>query len=160
MEDLSGKTALVTGASRGLGKGIALVLAEAGCDVVVNYRSNAAAWYPQGPRSLAFAAGVSSLAADADVDSSVLLGRFGYEMALIGEGALRHSQRLIAHSDLVEGQAIAFAQADQVLVGEELYAGAAYLDGTAFEQGSVFALDVLRWLAIMGILVAAIQAAI
>lgn len=39
MEDLSGKTALVTGASRGLGKGIALVLAEAGCDVVVNYRS-------------------------------------------------------------------------------------------------------------------------
>jgi NAD(P)-dependent dehydrogenase (short-subunit alcohol dehydrogenase family) len=39
MEDLSGKTALVTGASRGLGKGIALVLAEKGCDVIVNYRS-------------------------------------------------------------------------------------------------------------------------
>ena len=37
MFDLNGKTALVTGASRGLGKGIALCLARAGADVVANY---------------------------------------------------------------------------------------------------------------------------
>ncbi len=42
MQQLSGQTALVTGASRGLGKGIALVLAENGADVVVNYHANAA----------------------------------------------------------------------------------------------------------------------
>jgi 3-oxoacyl-[acyl-carrier protein] reductase len=35
--------ALVTGASRGIGRGIALALAEAGHDVVVNYARNAAA---------------------------------------------------------------------------------------------------------------------
>jgi len=35
--DLSGKRAIVTGASRGIGKGIAIALAQAGCDVVVNY---------------------------------------------------------------------------------------------------------------------------
>ena len=39
MRDLSGQTALVTGSSQGIGRGIALVLAEQGADVVVNYRT-------------------------------------------------------------------------------------------------------------------------
>jgi NAD(P)-dependent dehydrogenase (short-subunit alcohol dehydrogenase family) len=39
MHDLTDQTAIVTGASRGLGRGIALVLAEMGADVVVNYVS-------------------------------------------------------------------------------------------------------------------------
>ena len=37
---LKGKIALVTGASKGVGKGIALELAKAGCDVAVNYRGD------------------------------------------------------------------------------------------------------------------------
>jgi len=39
MHDLKDQVAIVTGASRGLGSGIALVLAEMGADVVVNYMS-------------------------------------------------------------------------------------------------------------------------
>lgn len=37
---LKGQKALVTGANSGIGKGIAIELAKAGADVVVNYRSN------------------------------------------------------------------------------------------------------------------------
>ncbi|HCQ39862.1 MAG TPA: hypothetical protein DIV39_11965, partial [Verrucomicrobiales bacterium] len=37
--DLSGKTAFVSGASRGLGKGFALALARAGADLVISSRS-------------------------------------------------------------------------------------------------------------------------
>ena len=37
MSDLSGKAALVTGAQQGIGKAIALALAQEGADVAINY---------------------------------------------------------------------------------------------------------------------------
>lgn len=40
---MANRTALVTGASRGIGRGIALELARAGCRIAINYAGNAAA---------------------------------------------------------------------------------------------------------------------
>jgi 3-oxoacyl-[acyl-carrier protein] reductase len=66
---LSGRVALVTGGGRGIGKAISLALAEAGCDVAVNYVSREAdarttvdAITTTGRRALAVAGDVSKSA--------------------------------------------------------------------------------------------------
>lgn len=63
--ELAGRVALVTGSSRGIGRGIAIGLAEDGADVVVNYRKDAdaaaevvAAIQKMGRRAVAIGAGV------------------------------------------------------------------------------------------------------
>jgi 3-oxoacyl-[acyl-carrier protein] reductase len=43
MQDFKGQTALVTGASRGIGRAVALQLARSGADVVIHYNTNKSA---------------------------------------------------------------------------------------------------------------------
>lgn len=68
MTTLSGRVALVTGASRGLGKAIALALAGAGADVAVNYRAQAKAAHAVCQSILAL--GRKAIAVQADVSLS------------------------------------------------------------------------------------------
>ena len=68
MDDLRGKVALVTGSSRGIGRAIALALAQAGADLAVNYISRSA---PAREAEAAIVqAGRRAIAVQADVSKS------------------------------------------------------------------------------------------
>ena len=113
-----------------------------------------AQWLPQGPRSMAFAAGLTATMAVEQPSAHILAGSFGPELALILDSAERQGQGSFAVSDQLEGQAIAYAMADEVLIGEQLFSAAAYLSHESTARADALAQDVWRALliALMAIL--------
>lgn len=77
---LAGKTALVTGSTRGIGRATALELARSGANVVVNYRGSAEAAHDV--QSLIEEQGGKAIAIGADVSQSAEIDRL---FATIGE---------------------------------------------------------------------------
>ena len=75
---LQGKYALVTGSSRGIGRGIALKLAEKGVNVAVNYRQNKEA--AEATLAEVRRLGVSGLLVQADVTQPDQLSRLFSEV--------------------------------------------------------------------------------
>jgi hypothetical protein len=95
----------------------------------LSHFSNASVrWYPEGRRSLAFAAALMTMQADDKVSGNVIVGQHGLELALILDAAHRHGRKTLAMSEQLDGQAIAYAMADEALIGEELFAVAGYAD--------------------------------
>ena len=98
MSDLEGKVALVTGASRGIGRAVALALARAGTDVAVNFRTreNEAVEAAQmireiGPRSAIVQADVSR-AQDVDCLVSSVEAQLGPIAILVNNAGISRPQ--------------------------------------------------------------------
>jgi hypothetical protein len=118
------------------------------------YSSTNARWYPGNGRALAFAAALTASVSDDQVGTNVFAGNFGAELALAAGAAARRNQRIVATSTLLEGQAVAYVMSDERLIGEEVFAAGAYLGGSASQIAGIVTLDVLRWVLIIGILLA------
>jgi hypothetical protein len=100
-----------------------------------------------------FAAGILPIIQDEQVSSNVMIGDFGSEAALINDVADRHNAQTVAGTDNISGQAVLFATAQEPLIGEEVFAGGAYLGAGVAHEASLRAQDVLRWLLVGIILV-------
>jgi hypothetical protein len=111
-----------------------------------------ARWLPAGPRSLAYAAAMTAYVSGDGAQAQVLVGRFGTELALIGEAGVRRGGTVIAASDQLDGQAVAYAFSKHPLIGEEIFQASAYLSESAVRRGEAVALDVLRWILIAAII--------
>jgi NAD(P)-dependent dehydrogenase (short-subunit alcohol dehydrogenase family) len=77
--DLSGKIALVTGASRGIGAAVAQQLAERGADIIINYRSKA--HRAEEIAANVIATGQRAVLAQADITNEEEVGRMMQNIA-------------------------------------------------------------------------------
>lgn len=107
---------------------------------------------------IALAGGVTSIIGDEQVAANILAGSFGPEAALITEAGNRKHISQVVGSDRVEAQAAGYVTADHVLIGEELFVARAYLQNHAPTVASALVQDVLRWIVIVGITIAAARA--
>lgn len=81
----SGKVALITGAGRGIGRGIALELARRGCSIIVNYSSSAGAAESVVSEIHELGTGAKAIALRADVSKpSEIRQMFSYGVARFG----------------------------------------------------------------------------
>jgi 3-oxoacyl-[acyl-carrier protein] reductase len=105
MIDLSGKTALVTGGSRGIGRAIALRLATQGADIAFSYKGNAtaaaetvAAIEGLGRRALSIQADVSDVAS-ADAVVKATLEAYGKVDILVNNAGITRDDLIMRMSE-------------------------------------------------------------
>jgi hypothetical protein len=129
--------------------GTSMLLAQ---DVLrsVYARQNALARYdPEsaqvvGQSTAAYGAAQTMLPRDEAVAGALLLGAVGTEAALLTEGGQRQGVTTLAGADNLTTQAVLYAGADHPLIGEDLYAGGAYVGGQPAHRASLQAQDIAR----------------
>lgn len=118
-------------------------------------RYDAGAGRLSGLTPFSYVAGAIPVILDEQVSTNVFVGNFGSEVGLLTEASEQKGGLTIAGSDHLPAQAVLIATAQEPLLGEEVFAGGAYLGAGAFHIASLRAQDVLRWVVIAVILVGA-----
>jgi NAD(P)-dependent dehydrogenase (short-subunit alcohol dehydrogenase family) len=105
---LTGRVALVTGASRGIGRAIAIALAEAGADIAVNYRRDTeaanetlAAIHALGRKAIAYSASVEKWDEDVAMVDKVVAD-FGAIDILVNNAGIASRGHSVADTDPLE----------------------------------------------------------
>ena len=99
-----------------------------------------------------YAAGAMDIPKNENVSANIMVGHFGPEAALIADAGERENAVLVGASDNLAGQAVLFANTQDTLVGEELFAAGAYLGAGASHSASLTLQDIFRWLIILALL--------
>ena len=93
-----------------------------------------------------FAAGTLPINRDEKVSASALIGSFGAEIVLILDASERSNVFTLAGTDNIPAQAILYAAAQEPLIGEEVFAGGAYINAGPAHTASLRVQDIFRWI--------------
>jgi hypothetical protein len=95
-----------------------------------------------------YVAGTLPIMRDENVSANLLMGNFGAEIGLLTDAAERNNSFCLAATDDIAGQSVIFGTAQEILIGEELYAAGAYVHASPTHIASLHVQDILRWLTI------------
>jgi hypothetical protein len=101
--------------------------------------------------AFAYAVGVMRLLTQQKLAANVMVGRFGDEFLLMGEAGAQHNLIQIGGTSAPEVLPFVYATMTHPLIGEEIYAGGAYLSGKPTHISSLLAQDIMRWVLVAGI---------
>jgi hypothetical protein len=113
------------------------------------------------PQPAAYAAGVMNLLNINKAGANVMLGHFGDEYLLMGETAAQRGMAQVGGASNPNTLPFVYVTAQEALLGEEIYAGGAYLQKRPAHLGSLMAQDTMRWLVALlvlgGIIIASLS---
>jgi hypothetical protein len=106
-----------------------------------------------GPTPFSYVAGLPAILSMEDVTVHMMIGSFGAEAALAADFGERKGIFVLAGSDDVQAQSLLYATAGYPLIGEEVFAGGAYLNAGPLHHASLSTQDLVRFLLVAAILV-------
>ncbi len=110
--------------------------------------------YASGQRdAFAYAAGTMQLLNQQAVIANVMVGRFGDEFLLLGETGAQRNLNQMGGTSQPGVLPFVYTSVANPLIGEEIYAGGAYLSNRPGHVGSLAAQDAMRWLLIATLLI-------
>jgi hypothetical protein len=105
------------------------------------------------PTPFSYAAALPTVLANEDVSVHMLVGSFGSEVALAADFGERQGAFVLAGTDDIQSQALLYVTAEHPLIGEEVFAGGAYLNVGPLHRASLRAEDLLRTIIVALILI-------
>ena len=131
------------------------VLQSANRHGFINERMDSRRGRLAGVTAMSYAVGVLPALHRENTSTMVLGGALGAEIRLILDAAEDEQVHVLAASDSLTGQSVAFSSPVELLIGEEIFAVPAYLHAGSMYSASLLAEDSLRWLLIAVILLGA-----